>query len=263
MNRVFVVAATVLLAAGLQPAEAVAENQCEACHGQTRFIAQNPVLYEYFQDWLRSPHKNAGITCEACHGGDPTATDKEEAHKGILPAEDPRSKVNYLNQPATCGACHQDIVERQRNSAHYKALREDKAAPSCATCHRAMNKRPFYGSIIQTQCLGCHGEGEHKVDGATPEQVALAREILHRLHVAKAYLGWTTVYFESRSWPGDSREMVAELRSEYHDVVLKGHGLDLAGSSDASLKLLANLKDIFTKAWGEEVPPLPGGAPEP
>jgi hypothetical protein len=255
-------AALALIVPGLQPAAASdTETQCEACHGQARFISQNPVLYEYFQDWLRSPHKTAGISCESCHGGDPTAEDKDQAHEGILPAKDPRSKVNYLNQPETCGACHEDIVERQKLSAHYRALREDKAAPSCATCHRAMNKRPFYGSIIQTQCLGCHGEGEDQMDGATYEQVALAREILHRLHVAKAYLGWTRVYFESQGWPGDSKREMEELDREYHEVVLKGHGLDLIGGSELSLDLLADLKNVFGKAWGEHAPPPPPPQP--
>jgi hypothetical protein len=259
MKAAFGFALLILMFSGMPPAgAAVTENQCEACHGQNRWISQNPILYEYFQDWLRSPHKNAGITCESCHGGDPTKADKDEAHVGVLAADDPRSKVNYLNQPETCGTCHSDIVESQKTSAHYKALRENKAAPSCATCHRAMNKKPFFGAIIQVQCLNCHGEGEHKVEGgATPEQVALAREILHRLHVAKGYLGWTSVYYASQDWPGDSKEKVEQLRRDYHDVVVKGHGLDLEGTSVDSLRLLAQLREMFTAAWDKEHAPLP------
>lgn len=250
----------VLAFSGTAPAiAAVTENQCDACHSQYKWISQNPVLYEYYQDWLRSPHKNAGITCDACHGGDPTKADEDEAHEGVMAVDDPRSKVNYLNQPETCGVCHRDIADRQKTSAHYKALRENKAAPSCATCHRAMNKKPFYGSIIQLQCLNCHGESEHKVKGgATPQQVALAREILHRLHVAKGYLGWTSVYYASQDWPGDSKQKIEQLRRDYHEVVVMGHGLDLDNTSVASLRLLAELRDMFTAAWDKETP---GSAP--
>lgn len=248
----------VLAAAVVAAPSGGAENQCEACHSDPRFLSRNPVIYEYFQDWLISPHKSAGVTCEQCHGGDPTTTDKAKAHRGVLPAGDPRSRVNYLNQPRTCGACHADVVEQAMQSAHFKAQSGERPAPSCATCHRAMNKKPFFGSIIETQCRACHAR---QGDPVPAEKVDLAREILHRLHVAKAYLGWTRVYFESQGWPEDSRERVKDLREDYHRVVLLGHGLDMDATSEASLELLGRLKAVFSDAWDEHL--VPPGAPPP
>ena len=51
--------------------------------------------------------------CVVCHGGDPTTTVKEDAHKGEAFYADPGSP--WVNE-FTCGPCHSDHVDTQWNS---------------------------------------------------------------------------------------------------------------------------------------------------
>ena len=91
------------------------ENSCEACHKDQRFFVENKKLYNYYQDWLGSPHKQAGLSCHECHGGDSTTVIKADAHRDVYPPSDPRSRVHYRNQVATCGdECHVREADRGR-----------------------------------------------------------------------------------------------------------------------------------------------------
>jgi len=50
------------------------------------------------------------ISCEECHGGDPIAVDKAEAHKGMEPypaVKDPEK---------VCGECHEEIVSTAKRT---------------------------------------------------------------------------------------------------------------------------------------------------
>ena len=91
--------ATFALSAGARSAE----NSCIDCHQQPEFYAQYPKLHEYFQQYEVSPHNQAGVTCDDCHGGDAGAESAQRAHVGVLPMSDPKSTVYYQEQPDTCG----------------------------------------------------------------------------------------------------------------------------------------------------------------
>ncbi|MHC4230706.1 MAG: cytochrome C, partial [Planctomycetota bacterium] len=53
------------------------------------------------------------VGCTVCHGGDPTAATKEQAHRGRAFYPDPGSPwINAL----TCGQCHEELVKAQWNS---------------------------------------------------------------------------------------------------------------------------------------------------
>ena len=56
-----------------------AENSCVSCHQQTDFYAKYPKLHEYYEQYLVSPHKQAGVTCDNCHGGNASAASPEKA----------------------------------------------------------------------------------------------------------------------------------------------------------------------------------------
>ncbi len=77
---------------------------CVACH-ETQ--GAHAVLGD-----SRSWHRDHGFAdlCAACHGGDPAAVRKQEAHAGLrAPLDDAQS---------SCGGCHADAAER---AAHYRA----------------------------------------------------------------------------------------------------------------------------------------------
>jgi hypothetical protein len=78
-----------------------------------------------------------------------------------------------------------------------------------------------------------------------------AEEILRRLNIAKGYLGWTTLYYDSKGWPGQTQQTVTGLNSKYHAIVAKGHSFDLVDSDRTSAELLSELILIFNEAWNE------------
>ncbi|MDH3628366.1 MAG: cytochrome C, partial [Acidobacteriota bacterium] len=95
-----------------------------------------PVLDEY----MGSVHARALLvkglvsapSCSDCHG----------AHD-IWPRSDDRSSFARSNVPATCGTCHQYILETWREeSAHGIAWAGGEKSPVCTTCHQSHDVVP-------------------------------------------------------------------------------------------------------------------------
>ncbi len=110
MTRVLVILAAFVLAASfsLQPAAAQDEEtvagKCMTCHKK-----KSPGLY---QQWYRSNHGAAGVTCIQCHQADPSEPDAYE-HEGAY--------IATLVTPKDCGACHEEEAKQVQNSYHAKA----------------------------------------------------------------------------------------------------------------------------------------------
>ena len=117
-----------LLPALLFPGWAAAEenNSCENCHRDPDFLVTNKQLYEYFQEWSGSIHRQEGVTCDDCHGGDPRAPGKKQAHGEGVSSSDPSSGIHYKNVPDTCGTCHDEIWEGFRESNHFEHVEKKK-----------------------------------------------------------------------------------------------------------------------------------------
>jgi hypothetical protein len=236
LGAALLVSAVVFVPASGEP------NTCEACHSDASLLVKNRRLYDYYQDWLTSPHREASVTCDRCHGGHPASADKAAAHAGRLPVLDPASSVFFRRQPETCGACHAEVARQFTQSRHCsKVLRED-TAPSCSTCHRAMNRKPYYRDILREGCRHCHNTEPR---GLRPEVVDQADEVLHRLNIARGFLGWTTIHLEREGWPGDSRARLDALRQAYHASLARVHSLELMAADASSVELLSELKQIF------------------
>lgn len=228
---------------GALSGSAAAANSCVECHKDPIFRLHNHKLYTYYQDWLTSPHKRAGLTCDQCHGGDPNSDDPATAHEGVLGPSDPRSQVFYSNQSETCGSCHSEISKQFTKSKHYAAVKQRLAAPNCTTCHRAMNKKPYYHTIVAHTCNTCHSQEVHPTVGD------LAEEILRRLNIVRGYLGWSQLYYSSQGWPDDSKQRLEALDAQYHSIMANGHSFDILSSDRDSAELLAQLMDVFKEAW--------------
>jgi len=223
-------------------------NSCIDCHSDPDFYVQDRKLHTYYQDWLTSPHKSAGLTCDFCHGGNPETADKEAAHQSRLKITDPESRLHYKNLPETCGSCHSDKLEQFKQSKHFKALMNDETAPSCTTCHSAMRPRPNYRDIVKQSCRTCHFE-------QNPQHLPLvadrADEFLHRLSIAKVYLAWVTVFYEEQGWPGTTQQDVKSISGKYDEAVTRVHRFDLIAMDESSAEILTILEEMFKKAWDE------------
>lgn len=235
----------VLMAMLLALAGQVSANGCIGCHKDPIFRVHNHKLYTYYQDWLSSPHNDAGITCNECHGGNPKASDKQAAHQGVLNPSNPGSTVFFKNQSKTCGKCHEKVALQFTKSKHYSAVNRFDAAPNCTTCHRAMNKKPYYHSIVNNTCRTCHLRQD---ENSVSER---AEEILRRLNISKGYMGWASLYYDSRGWPEESKQRLDSYQNQYHDILAKGHSFDLLDSDRTSAVLLSDLKELFEEAWEE------------
>jgi ubiquinol-cytochrome c reductase cytochrome b subunit len=123
------VALVVLTAVGARADEAPSE--CVACHEAD----EDEFVSACVPEWRASVHARAEVSCDGCHGGDPRASDEEDAHDEAAgwigtPA--------WRELPAFCGACHEAVADGYAAGA----FGPDRFAggafpPSCATCHMA------------------------------------------------------------------------------------------------------------------------------
>ena len=103
--------------------------------------------------WSISTHALFEVTCEKCHGGDPSKVLKQEAHKGIS-----NISIGRANTPEMCGKCHMAELDQFKNSQHFKRLESNQEgpAPACITCHQAHSVRVLTASEIEDFCSNCH-----------------------------------------------------------------------------------------------------------
>jgi hypothetical protein len=222
------------------------ENDCINCHQSDEFYTKVPKLHRYYQKWLPSRHNQSGVTCDDCHGGDSTAETKDTAHSGIFAVGDERSLLYFKNQPQTCGKCHNDKQSEFKLSKHYQALETDTgSAPTCTTCHPAMNKQPSYHLIVLNSCNSCHEPGNERGLPAVADE---AENLLRHLNMVQGLLGWTTLHYQSHSWPGDSNQKIARLKKEYSHIISHVHRFDLEQSSESTMSLLEELRSTFEAA---------------
>lgn len=98
-------------------------NTCSACHASEAIMSQYGVKNVQVETYNSSFHgiavkfgQKRAANCSSCHG-----------FHDILPAADPRSRVNVANIPKTCGGCHQDAnANYARGQIHINA--EEKEA---------------------------------------------------------------------------------------------------------------------------------------
>lgn len=221
------------------------ESSCVDCHQDAGFYSVYPKLFEYYQDWQESPHRDANVSCEECHGGDARAERQDDAHIGVLSMNDADSLLHFQRQPDTCGQCHRAIRNQFTQSAHYAALMGQRAAPTCTTCHPAMSRRPELRTIVLNACRNCHGEGNSKGLVQVSDQ---AERVFWQLNIVGGLLGWTRVHYESREWPDGSMGRVIDLEDRHQAIIDRVHQFDLGDTEVETSELLVALQDLFEAA---------------
>jgi hypothetical protein len=130
------------------------ENECVMCHSRSQ---REATLTNRYLDWHMSRHKEAGVGCEACHGGDAKQGDKDMAHAAVRSPDSAESRLNARNISATCGTCHQAVAAAFSRSAHAQKLGQSGMGPTCSTCHTHMASQVVaFPAETTALCAQCH-----------------------------------------------------------------------------------------------------------
>jgi hypothetical protein len=228
------VISALLLAAG---AHAEDVDHCVECHGSENLPIS---LGHSFDDWRASAHGRGGVGCEKCHGGDPSASDPEVAHRGVLPAAESGSLVNPVRLPATCGSCHAKEFAAFEDTVHARELKQHGRGATCTTCHGAMATSLPSPSELSARCGACHQK-------PVEARAALAVLASAKLRLRQAY----RIVQETRSahpeWYQGALERFHDLEREYRQIQLEWHAFE-------TRKVLQNSEDVLklAKALEEE-----------
>jgi len=129
--------------------------------------------------WSVSTHALFEVTCEKCHGGDPSKVLKQEAHSGIS-----NKSILRANTPDMCGECHGPELDEFKSSQHYKKLEsgQEGPAPACITCHQAHSVKVLTSTEIEDFCSNCHNRITG-INPAVPKQAESALSSVRELQL--------------------------------------------------------------------------------
>jgi hypothetical protein len=215
-----------------------ANDTCVECHKDIKFINQNRVLFDYYNNWINSTHEIEGVKCMDCHGGDSTKSDKKKAHKDNFSSLTVTDRFFFEKIPERCGKCHEAVLKNFTESKHYKALLEKGTGPHCSTCHGSMNADVYYTSVISRSCENCHNEYTKN----RPEVVGEADKILHRINVAHVYKRWVLIDFHFKE-----PAKVEEILALYNNVAESWHKFDFEKLDQKSQDLLNKIKSLVSR----------------
>lgn len=148
-------------------------NSCVECH-----MNLEEELSKSVRQWAMSIHKEIGVTCHDCHGGDPGIKDENAMDRstGFIGTPSPKEI------PLLCAKCHADAkLMRQFNirtdqfaeykiSVHGRRLFEkgDEKVATCVSCHGAHDIRKksdpassVYHKNVPEMCAKCHSDPEY------------------------------------------------------------------------------------------------------
>lgn len=151
------------------------------CSLQCHVTVLNKFAVNNYDQWTTSDHAMVGVTCNNCHGGDPTSNVKETAHTGILRSTDPNSTIYYRNVPETCGKCHANELKQFKDSMHYQRLEANEQAPTCDTCHKPHVFQVLNISQFHDVCSNCHNSETNTAPADVPDKAITALENAEKL----------------------------------------------------------------------------------
>jgi hypothetical protein len=173
---------TLLVVAAGAAGVAAQQSRCADCH----FANLQPSFARHLRDWDLSVHARVGVTCDRCHGGDPSTFERVLAHRGIMHWSNPASPVHRANIPRTCGGCHAGPFAAFQKSRHFGLLTSgDPNVPTCVTCHGDAGENRPSPKVLESRCLTCHRADRA---GGHPEHPALGRMMLEGVRETRTLL---------------------------------------------------------------------------
>lgn len=133
----------------------IKDNACVSCHQNLPGKLSGVV-----EEWKQSIHFQNNVTCDGCHGGDPSVKrdqfDSEEAFKSRSHLHRDRE---FLLVPRT-------------ESLFTSAVRGRAVSYFCGKCHSNIKEKHLgspHGELGNPTCLYCHGQGSHAIQETRPE----------------------------------------------------------------------------------------------
>ncbi len=167
-----------------------------------------------FQQWSESIHSQYFVTCDQCHGGNPKANTKADAHSTKKNITDPGSPIYFKNIPETCGKCHTEELDNFKNTMHYQRLQAETKAPSCINCHQPHSFKVLKASELTPLCSVCHNQIDQPSTANVPKDAKLALEKADEL----------------RDTIQTTRKSISDAKAKGIDVVSAQNDLDAAVS---------------------------------
>lgn len=231
--------ATLFSGAWARPGWAQGASQCAACHAR---LAESSGAGHGFAAWRGSPHAGAGVGCEACHGGNAAAADRETAHRGIRRSSDHGSPVYFTRVPETCGRCHAAELAYFRSSIHYARLKSDGRGPNCVTCHGSMATSLLSPEQMLRTCSACHVR-----DGiAPPERPRESAQVLALARAENILYDIVTTAAEGGSPPAvRARAMLDHAQRHLAAAAEIWHGFRV----DSAVQRLGAAREEIVGAW--------------
>jgi len=215
-----------------------ANDTCVECHKNIKFINENRVLFDYYRTWINSTHEIEGVTCKDCHGGDPTKSDQEKAHKDDFSSLKVTDRFYFKKISERCGKCHEAVLKNFTESKHYKVLLKKGTGPHCSTCHGSMNADVYYTSVISRSCENCHNAYTKNLPSVAGE----ADKILHRINVAHLYKRWVLIDYHFTE-----PAKVEEILALYKNVAESWHTFDFKELDQKSQDLLNKIRSLVRR----------------
>ena len=219
---------------------------CVSCHSNHNFLVRNKKLYDYYRDWKDSIHAQEGVSCSDCHGGNPKAKNKDNAHSGKgFRADRKSSPSDYRNIPTTCARCHDSIFAKYRQSEHFEHLRGKKGerqGPNCVTCHGSVSTAVLTVTSVRETCNQCHNEQT----GNAPEIPGQAEKVLNTflsIHRYYRYIGIRAEPNDARSFFRVIDPLIEKLNAEWHSFDIQ----QIARQTKDVLKLMKAKRNEIKK----------------
>lgn len=174
--------AAVLLLCAFATASSQQKSSCVECHIKLEGKLGDPA--RSIKDDI---HLSRGLSCNDCHGGDPTQADKAAAKdptKGYL------GRPRMADIPAFCGKCHNDAsfmkkfnpalrVDQEKEystSVHGRLLKAgNQKVATCISCHGVHGIRAVSDALssvyplnVAETCAKCHGQAERMAEFKIP-----------------------------------------------------------------------------------------------
>lgn len=121
------------------------ESSCILCHRQLDGAALEPTNH------LDDIHMQRGLSCDDCHGGDPTKGGDEDPSLAHDEGKGWREKPTRLEIPGFCARCHADASYMKQFNP---ATRVDQLSEYRTSVHGQQNAK---GDDRTAVCIDCHG----------------------------------------------------------------------------------------------------------